>query len=323
MPRPAEILRVTGLRAAIPALLLGMAWGPSPVHAQNAGDLQQQIRIRADTVQARSEITPVPFGPGEELRYNVKLGVFSVGDGFLKLMSMDTVRGHPTYHAIMQIDGGIPLARVHDRFETWFDVEGLFTRRFIKDQNEVSYKRLQHIEFFPEEGVLTDTVTGYRGPIAVDRPLDDISFIYFVRSLPLEVGDVYYLNRYFSEGGNPVRIEVTAIDTVEVPAGRFETLVVRPAARAKGLFAEGGEAEIHLSNDDRRLLVYMRTAVPVIGSMTLHLERITEGRPLRPGFYTLEEQDLWPDSLPVSGLVGDGSGGDPPPSEGDAGGGGR
>jgi hypothetical protein len=131
----------------------------------------------------------------------------------------------------------------------------------------------------------------------VSRPLDDISFIYFVRSLPLEVGDTYYLNRYYTETGNPVKIHVERIDTVEVPAGVFETLVIRPEGKTKGLFSQGGEAEIHLSNDENRVVVYLRTRMPVLKSLTLHLEEIQYGRPIKRGFYQLTEEDLAPDSM--------------------------
>ena len=112
--------------------------------------------------------------------------------------------------------------------------------------------------------------------------MDDISFVYYIRSLPLEVGKTYTLNRYFKQDGNPVTIQVLRKDRREVPAGEFETIVVKPIIQTDGLFGEGGNAEIHFSDDERRLLVYLRSEIPVVGSITLHLERIQEGLPLNP-----------------------------------------
>ena len=65
-----------------------------------------------------------------------------------------------------------------------------------------------------------------------------------------------------------------------MPAGTFETIVVRPIIRARGLLGEGGEAEIYLTDDDRRLLVRLSSRVAVIGSLSLHLRSVREGVPI-------------------------------------------
>lgn len=288
---------VRAMRSAASVILLGLAVLVFPADGQVAVAGARQVQISAEPVEARNHVSPTPFGPGELLKYKVKMGAFSVGGAYLAVTTVDTVRGNPAYHAVMRLSGGIPLARVEDTFQTWIDIGSLFSHRFRKDQDEVGYKRLQHLEFFPNEGEYADTVSGWRGPLVVSRPLDDISFIYFVRSLPLEVGDTYYLNRYYTETGNPVKIHVERIDTVEVPAGTFETLVIKPEGKTKGLFSQGGEAEIHLSNDENRVVVYLRTRMPVLKSLTLHLEELQLGRPIKSGFYELTPEDLAPDSM--------------------------
>ncbi|MFC1661081.1 DUF3108 domain-containing protein [Gemmatimonadota bacterium] len=232
----------------------------------------------------------VPFGPGEILEYKVKLGPFGVGSGQMSVISLDSVRGHLTYHASLAISGGVPLFGVDDEFQSWFDVRSLASRRFIQDVDEGSYERYRHYEIFPEERRFErrDKIGG--GDIPSSLPLDDVSFLYFVRALPLNVGDEYSFDRYFREGGNPVVIKVLRKDTVNVPAGTFETVVVQPIIQTKGLFSQGGEAELHFSDDPRRLLVYLRSKVPLVGSITLHLRGITEGTPLRsPGVGSGEE----------------------------------
>jgi len=95
------------------------------------------------------------------------------------------------------------------------------------------------------------------------------------------VGKEYTFNRYFRESGNPVVLRVLRKETVTVPAGTFETVVVRPIIQTRGLFSQGGEAELYFTDDHRRLLVQMRSKVPLVGSISLHLRSITEGRPLR------------------------------------------
>jgi len=60
---------------------------------------------------------------------------------------------------------------------------------------------------------------------------------------------------------------------VTVPAGRFPTIVVRPTIKTSGLFGEGGEAELHFSDDAYHTLVQLRSKVRRIGSLSLHLRR--------------------------------------------------
>ena len=235
-----------------------------------------------DSVSAFPHAVPVPFGPGERLGYKVKLGIFSVGEGHMTVMGVDTVRGFPSYHVSLGIKGGIPFARVDDEFQSWIDIHSLVSRRFIQDIHQVGSERFRHYEFFPEEWRYERVDIEEEGEMPTSLPLDDISFIYFIRSLPLVVGQEYRFNRYFKETGNPVVIRVVRKDTVEVPAGTFETIVVKPIIQTRGLFGKGGEAELHFTDDDRRLMVYLRSKVPLVGSITLHLREIQEGRPFRP-----------------------------------------
>ena len=64
---------------------------------------------------------------------------------------------------------------------------------------------------------------------------------------------------------------------------RVNTIVVRPTIQTSGLYKDGGDAELHFTDDENRYLVYMRVAMPVVGSITLHLEKIIEGTPIHAG----------------------------------------
>ena len=243
---------------------LGLAAvSPSESRAQASAPWMRPVELRD---------AAVPFEVGERLEYKVKLGVFNAGEGSLEVAAIDSVRGNPAYHAIMNIDGGILFAKVRDEFQTWFDTRTLTSHRFIQDQNEVGSKRFRHYEMFPERGVWERRDDEEVGDMPTSLPLDDISFVYFIRTLPLEVGDVYTFDRYFKETGNPVIVRVLRKEEKEVPAGVFQTIVVQPIIRTRGIFGQGGKAELYFSDDDRRALVYMKSAIPVLpGNLTLHL----------------------------------------------------
>ncbi|HYW51260.1 MAG TPA: DUF3108 domain-containing protein, partial [Gemmatimonadaceae bacterium] len=69
---------------------------------------------------------------------------------------------------------------------------------------------------------------------------------------------------------NPVRIVVLRRERITVPAGTFNTIVIQPIIKAKGLFSEGGKAQVWLTDDSARVMVQMKSSLPV-GSLNLYL----------------------------------------------------
>lgn len=217
-------------------------------------------------------LAKLPFGAGERAEYQVKLGALSVGEGSMNVLGIETVDGRPTFHARLHVKGGIPLARVDTRMDSWIDTQGLFSRRFEQDQHELRFKRHRIFDFFPESRSFRQRETSEVGRLPTDRPLDDVSFLYYTRTLPLRVGDSYSIERYFKEDGNPVVINVLRKETIQVPAGTFNTIVVQPIIQTDGLFGQGGRAEVYFTDDDRRVLVHLRSRVPLVGSLSLSLK---------------------------------------------------
>ncbi len=231
---------------------------------------------RADAADAQPPAR-LPFAAGEHATYQVKLGVFTVGSGSLSVVGMERVQGQQTFHAVMTLRGGNALVRVNDRYESWIDTDGLFSRRFHQNLHEGRFRRNRTYDFDPEARTFrrenADT-----GTLPTSEPLDDLSFLYFARTLPLEVGATYTLRRYFKADGNPVVLQVLRRETISVPAGRFRTIVVRPIIQTDGLFSEGGRAEVYFSDDAHRIPVLIRSqGVALGGDLTMRL------RTFRPG----------------------------------------
>lgn len=224
---------------------------------------------------ASARPTRVMLSAGERSVYDVKYGALRVGTGVMEVRGLAEVRGRPAWHTVFTITGGIPLYRVNDRLESWIDAETFSSLRFVKDQHEGRRRRARTIEFYPERNSFRDVRDSVESP-SVDAPLDDASFLYFVRTIPLEVGERYDFDRYFRPERNPVTLHVLRRERITVPAGTFETIVVRPVIKAKGIFAEGGHAEVWLTDDDRRLVVQLKAKVS-FGSITMQMREHQAG----------------------------------------------
>jgi Protein of unknown function (DUF3108) len=215
-----------------------------------------------------------PFAVGERMSFEAKFGWLPVGRAEVVLEARDTVRGHEALRSRFSVNGGPSWFGVHDNYTSWFDPQTLVSYRYHQDIHEGRYKRNTLYENFPDQGIYTKN--GKDTSLTVFSPLDDQSFIYFVRTLPLAVGQHYEWNRYFMADKNPVIVDVERREEVEVPAGKFMCLVLKPTIKTSAMFSEGGHAEIWISDDDRRLIVQMKSGLK-IGSVNLYLKRYTPG----------------------------------------------
>ncbi len=267
--------RVLAAAVAATALLLSPEIGTAGASAQPA-------------VQSPPEPGPWRFPVGERAVYDVTFGPARIGQGELKVEAIDTLAAEPAYRVAFEIAGGPFFYKVDDRTVSWIAPQPFRSLRFEQRLQEGDFRRHRRYTF--DHQALTYAqedwdreAGGYRAePQRQDVPipeqaLDEIAYLYLVRSLPLEVGRTYTFNRYFKEDGNPVVLQVLRRETVRVPAGRFETVVVRPIIQTDGIFSEGGRAEVYLTDDERRVIVQLRTRMK-IGEMNMYLKDYDPGR---------------------------------------------
>lgn len=218
---------------------------------------------------ARAQVG-IPFGLGERAEYEVKFGGMRMGSGHMEVVGADVIRGRDVLHTRFHIRGGPFFFKVDDRLESWIDPATMSSLRFRQELNEGSRERERTFEFFPERATFLEVGKDEEQP-SVRNPLDDAAFLYFVRTVPLEVGQEYAYDRYFIPDRNPVRLRVLRRERIRVPAGEFDAIVVQPIITARGIFSENGRAEVWLSDDDRRIMLQMKTKFAKI-SLSLHLK---------------------------------------------------
>ncbi|MEP6507988.1 MAG: DUF3108 domain-containing protein [Gemmatimonadales bacterium] len=220
----------------------------------------------------------VPFGAGEKSTFDVKFGSIRVGSGSLEVLGVESVRGRDTWHTSFQVQGGTFFYRVNDVYESWIDTRTLNSLLFLRQIEEGARERAQNFEIMPEKGIYIErTRQANTTHKTVAEPLDEGAFLYFVRTVPLKVGETYDFNRYFIPDRNPVRVTVLRKEKVTVPAGTFNAIVVKPVIKTKGIFSEKGQAEVWLSDDSTRMLLQVKSKLS-FGSLNLYLKSYTPAK---------------------------------------------
>jgi Protein of unknown function (DUF3108) len=239
----------------------------------------------AVALPAQSPVTAAPseraialntgaFAAGERLTYSVTFGFLHVGHGAMLLAGIDTVRGHIAWRAIFTISGGTLFFKVRDSTVSWIDTATLSSLRFVQHIREGGYHADRDYQIYPERA----TYARLNQPEvpSVHEPLDDASFLYFLRTVPLEVGHTYHFDRYFQPEGNPIIIHVLRREKVTVPAGTFNAIVVQPQITTPGIFSKNGHAEVWLADDSTHMMLQLKSGL-TFGSLDLYLTSYSPG----------------------------------------------
>jgi len=235
------------------------------------------------------------FPVGERFRYSARYGRIKAGHTTLEVEAVDTVDGTPAYRVARELEAGVSFCKIDNRDVSWVTPVPLRTLRFEQHKRECpSYELDRRYDFrHGESGSTWTMINMFREDgddgsgdwrletveedVATARnAIDDVAFLYLARMVPLEVGRTYRFERYFQEDGNPVVIEVLRREEVRVPAGTFRTVVLRPVIPTSGAFGEDSEAEVYITDDDRRIPVQI-TASLKFGSVNMYLREYDLG----------------------------------------------
>jgi hypothetical protein len=233
------------------------------------------ILLGAATAEPPPVRPDAPFGPGEELVFSVRSARFGrIGDAYMRVTGPDTVRGREAYVLSFDFSAKVLLFRVSDETRSWFDPLTSSSLRYTKRERSPLSDRDEHVEIFPDERQWVQDGDTSESPTAT--PLDELSFLYYVRTLPLQDLDVYRLNRHFDARRNPVTVAVVGRErrreAVGTPIeGDYQVVVVElrvPDGRQKN---GTSLIRLFLTDDALRVPVRMETTMPFGGAMVLEL----------------------------------------------------
>jgi hypothetical protein len=213
-----------------------------------------------------------PHYANERLTYRVSVSRFgTIGHGSMTAGGPVDVRGTSAYVLRFEFETKVGPVKVVNRSESWFDADGGASLRFHKHEKHPLSTHDESVEIFPAER-RWEAADGTRGDSPTDMPLDELSYIYLLRTMPLEVDSTYRLNRHFDAGRNPTTLRVLRRDTVTTPAGTFPTIVVEMRVKDNRRYKGEGVLRFWLSDDVHRVPVRMESKMPVVGSAVLTLE---------------------------------------------------
>lgn len=215
-----------------------------------------------------------PFYLGERLAYAVKLSAVGMkGHGAMWVDGPEMVRGVETYVLHFGFTARVGPIRVSDVTQSWLDPRRMASVRFVKHERHPLSSSDQDVALYPDERRWL-TADGETGESTTSAPLDELSFIYFLRTVPLAADSVYRFDRHFDAARNPTLVRVVGRDSVSVGAGRFATVIVEMRVKDPERYSGEGVIRINFTDDERRLPVRIESKIPRAGTATMTLESL-------------------------------------------------
>lgn len=211
----------------------------------------------------------LPFSVGEKLTYEVSVANGGkVGTATMWIEGPVDVRGTSTY--VLRFDSRIRIAFLTavSRSSSWFDpLRGSSLRFFKHEQNPLS-RRDESVDLYPDRKEWK-SATGEIGKSPSSEPLDELSFMYFIRTLPMISGATYRFDRHFDLARNPITVSVIRREVIPTPMGELRVILVEMRVRDPRHYKEEGVIRIHLTDDDCRLPARIESTMPVVGTAVL------------------------------------------------------
>jgi len=216
-----------------------------------------------------SETAALPFSIGEKLTYEVSIAKGDkVGTATMWIEGPVDVRGTSTY--LLRFDSRIRIALLSavSRSSSWFDPLKGSSLRFLKhEQNPLTHND-ESVDLYPDQKEWR-SATGDSGQSLSSTPLDELSFMYFIRTLPMTPGATYRFDRHFDAARNPTTVSVIRREVIPTPMGELRVILVEMRVRDPRHFKGEGVIRIHLTDDDCRLPARIESKMPVVGTAVL------------------------------------------------------
>ena len=259
----------------LPTNLLQTPGPRFPRHARRAIQLGQPgfiaLAVIGVCASARvpSETAALPFSVGEKLTYEVSVARGGkVGTAAMWIEGPVDVRGTSTY--LLRFDSRIRIALLSavSSSSSWFDPLKGLSLRFLKHEKNPLARHDESIDLYPDQKEWK-SAKGETGQSLSNTPLDELSFMYFIRTLPMTPGATYSFDRHFDSARNPTTVTVVRREMIPTPMGELRVILVEMRVRDPQHYKGEGVIRIHLTDDECRLPARIESTMPVVGTAVL------------------------------------------------------
>jgi len=206
------------------------------------------------------------FKDGEKLTFDLNYGFVTAGIAVMEIPKIKKISGRNAYHVTFEVNS-VPsfdmFYKVRDRYETYIDVEGLFPWRFEQHIREGGYTRDFSAFFDQRKGIAKTSEGEYKIPLYVN---DIMSAFYYARTIDysdMKIEDRIHLQNFYKDKVYDLDVRYLGKETIEVPAGKFDCIIVEPLVREGGLFKHEGNIIVWLTDDELKMPVKVRTKIIV------------------------------------------------------------
>ncbi len=222
-----------------------------------------------------SESSPSPYAAPEKLVYDLTWTGVKAGTATLEIREeaegvkiLSTAQSASWVSVFYTVDDRVESTLLRNTGESFFQPS-----RYRLKIREGRHRRDKEVVFNHEAGkaVYTDHLKREKKEYDIVSPIfDPLSGFYHMRWLDLSVGRPVYIAIFDSKKVWNVEVQVLRRETITIPQGKVNTLVVKPLMKSEGIFSRQGDIVIWLTDDSKRIPVKMQTKV-VIGSITATL----------------------------------------------------
>src|SRR5690242_8055038 len=173
---------------------------------------------------------PLPFATGERLEYAARAPHGLKGKATMWVDGPETVRGVQTMVLRFDFATRVGFVRISDRTTSWVDPVRFSMRRYDKQEVRFMARHTEHVDVDPVTREWTEA-DGRTGRSPSSAPLDELSFIYWLRTVSLAPEETITVERHFDPARNPTIIRSLGRGHVETALGTFATQEVEMRVR--------------------------------------------------------------------------------------------
>ncbi len=237
---------------------------------------------------------------GEKLVFDVTWMGIKAGEATLEARGVVQFNGQPAYHLVTTAQSTPFISkffRLEDRSDSYLAWGPLRSLQFEKQLREGNYRHNSQTAFDHDRKVATFRYLDF-GPVPKNvtkveeaekytkfvyqefplspGALDELSVLYFVRTLRLVEGQTVTAKVFASKKNWDLEVKVLRRETLETVLGPRETLLVEPLLKFEGIFQQKGRVLVWLTQDAERIPVLMKSEIK-IGSFVSTLTRREAG----------------------------------------------